>query len=147
MKNRVTLAPDDVFLKKVTRGVGRPRGAQLVFTRASVHEQRAGSGHIEDKGPLVADAKPKSTAVERRLIFLFALVSHIFLSFSLSLGGCLRVTQYFSHHHCSVPCDYTLGTAVQVDDLFATQVCADKGADMANWHPVQLHACRYEHIL
>ena len=111
------------------RGLGRPRGARLVFTRASVHEQRAG---IEDKGPLVADAKPKSTAVERRLIFLFALVSHIFLSFSLSLGGCLRVTQYFSHHHCSVPCDYTLGTAVQVDDLFATQVCADKGADMAN---------------
>ena len=72
------------------------------------------------------------------------------MNFSLSLGGWyLRVTQYFSHHHCSVPCDYTLGTgtAVKVDDLFATQVCADKGADMANWHPVQLHACRYEHIL
>ena len=71
MKNRVTLAPDDVFLKKVTRGVGRPRGAQLVFTRASVHEQRADSGHIEDKGPLVADPKPKTTGVERTRNFFF----------------------------------------------------------------------------
>merc|ERR1719506_2832842 len=56
-------------------------------------------GHIEGKGPLVADPKPKTHAVE-------------------------------------LPCDYTLGTAVQVDDLRATQLCADKGADMANWPPV-----------